>query len=162
MRVTAHVPEKRRAHAPAGYTLAELIVVMLIGGVLLAVTASGFRTEATRQRAEGARNAYAGMLRRARTLAVQRGAQVNLSLSPSQGVATIATPGGTVLDKAALADEFRLDHMVTPSDSDFSVCFGSRGFAVSCGSSLPATVSFVVGGDTTQVHVQALGQTDIQ
>jgi prepilin-type N-terminal cleavage/methylation domain-containing protein len=144
-----------------GYTVIELIMVMAIGAILLGMVVSGASGYVSRKRVSNARDAFVYLAMRARAAAIERGRNVSVHLSASQGLIMVnegCSPSGTELERLALADEFFAKVEVSPDP--LRVCYSPRGFAIESHTNIsaPTTVSFVIGKDTARAIVAPLGQ----
>ena len=72
---------------PAGITLIELLVALLVAGILSALTVPGFTAYLQRERVAGALNRLTGELYHAQMLAVRNGARYQLRFVPAAGCA---------------------------------------------------------------------------
>jgi prepilin-type N-terminal cleavage/methylation domain-containing protein len=68
-----------------GFTLVEVVIVVLILGVLGAVTVPAFRAVTQRDEVTAVADDLATLLRSARLAALERGATVELTIDPSTG-----------------------------------------------------------------------------
>jgi len=144
-----------------GYTVIELIMVMVIGAILLGMVVSGASGYVSRKRVSNARDAFVYLAMRARAAAIERGRNVSVHLSASQGLVMVnegCSPSGAELERLALADEFFAKVEVSPDP--LRVCYSPRGFAIESHTNIsaPTTVSFVIGKDTARAIVAPLGQ----
>jgi prepilin-type N-terminal cleavage/methylation domain-containing protein len=76
------------ARPPAGITLVELLVALVVAGILSALTVPGFSAYLQRERVRGTLNRLTGELHHAQMLAVRNGARFQLRFVPDTGCAT--------------------------------------------------------------------------
>jgi Tfp pilus assembly protein FimT len=97
------------ARSPAGTTLPELLVVLVLTGILSAMAVPGFTGYLQRERVRGALNRFAGELYHVQMLAVRNGARFQLRFVPAAGCATsyqvVRADGGSVVRTVDLARE---------------------------------------------------------
>lgn len=144
-----------------GYTVIELVMVMVIGAILLSMVVTGLSGYISRKRVSNARDAFVYLAMRARAAAIERGRNVSVHLSASEGLVMVhegCSPGGAELERLALADEFFA--IVHASPNPLKVCYSPRGFAIDSHTNIsaPTIISFVIGKDTARAMVAPLGQ----
>ena len=140
---------------PNGFTLIEMLFVMLLGAVVLGVGTRAYSQVENRRAVDNASDAAVLTAFRARSEAMRAGTPVYLKALPGSDVIRVEDPTGAVLHT--------LDMQVYAVDligSDLSLCYTARGFALPGCTSFddPQTLRFVRGVDTTTVTVMPLGQ----
>jgi prepilin-type N-terminal cleavage/methylation domain-containing protein len=75
------------ARPPAGISLIELLVALVVAGILSALTVPGFSAYLRRERARGALNRLTAEIRHTQMLAVRNGARYQLRFRPATGCA---------------------------------------------------------------------------
>jgi len=142
----------------SGFSLIELVVVLMVGSVLTSIAITNFSGVSGRFAVKGARQTLMSMHARARAQAVEYGETVRLTIDAS-GDAAQLTRDGDVLERVDFGSEFNVD-VRTSTGADLRVCMNPRGFAdTGCNNfSSPVTVTFVLTGDTASVRVLTLGQ----
>ena len=151
-----------RGAAEGGFTLIELVFVLVIAGVLLGMMFGNFKQAAAQRSATSARDTYIWMTRRARATAIQRGTNVQVRLAPDLARAVVAAGTGTdsIMDVRYFQADFG-SATTAPSGDSIMICYNPRGFATPCGpTTLPTTVTFTVQGKSAIATVQALGQVE--
>ena len=146
--------DKRRS----GFSIIELVVVLMVGSVLTSIAISSFNGVSGRFATKGARQTFMAMNARARAQAVEYGRIVRLNLDPD-GDSVWLSRAGEVLEVVDFREEFNVD-IRTSTDAELSVCMNARGFAdMGCNNfNSPVTVTFSLASDTASVRVLTLGQ----
>ena len=145
-------------HRRSGYTLLELVVVILVGSVITSIAITSFNGVSGRFAVKGARSTFQALHARARAQAIEFGRSVRLNVDVS-GDSVWLTVADRTLETVRFGKEFNVD-IKTSSLTDLRVCMNPRGFAdPRCNSySSPITVMFVLGEDTASVEILTLGQ----
>ena len=153
-----------RARARPGYTIIELIFVMLIAALLLGMGVNALNKASHERATTGARDGFIWLARRARNLAIQQGTRVRVVLYPdsTKARARLVAPGHRD-DVIAFGAEYSTRVSAGGADSVW-ICYEARGYANSnCTSAgLPVTVTFSRGNIAARAVVQALGQVEAQ
>ena len=148
----------------SGFTLIEMVFVILIGSILTMVALSTFQTAQARMAARSAKTMYATLHQRARSRAIELGSTVIFSVNTTGDSAMILT-NGVVTDVANFRRELEVDLRATPAS--FIMCMTPRGFAdpgcpgLGLGGftlSVPVKVEFWLNADSTSVDVLPMGQ----
>jgi len=142
----------------SGFSIIELVVVLMVGSVLTSIAITEFNGVSGRFAVKGARQTLMSMHARARMQAVELGQTVKLNIDPV-GDSIWLSRGAVVLDVVDFGREFNVD-VLTSSDAEIQVCMNPRGFAdTGCNNfNAPATITFVLTSDTTSVLILPLGQ----
>src|SRR5690606_22234626 len=106
----------------AGFTGIEILVVLVIGGILLAMALPAFGRAIARRGALNARDALVTMGARARSVAIERGATVTLGVAVDEGRAWIAE-GPDTLDVLDYSGEFDAKLAAIRNASLLEICF---------------------------------------
>jgi len=140
-----------------GFTVLELVVVIMVGAVLTTIAIRSLGGVQSRMSVRQARNVFASMHARARAQAVEFGENVLLEVDTG-GDSIWVTRAGTVLEVIRFQNEMGVD--ITGSASTYTVCMNSRGFATeSCNSfNTAVTLGFAQGGETASLQILPLGQ----
>ena len=146
--------EKRRS----GFSIIELVVVLMVGSVLTSIAIQSFHGVSGRFATRGARRTFMSMHARARAQAVEYGETVRLHLDPG-GDSVWLSRDGDVLETVDFGEKFNVD-IRTSTASDLQVCMNARGFAdTGCNNyTSPVTVTFLLASDSASVRVLTLGQ----
>ncbi|MCH7890028.1 MAG: type II secretion system protein [Gemmatimonadetes bacterium] len=142
----------------SGFSIIELVVVLMVGSVLTSIAMTSFNGISGRFATKGARQTFMTMNARARAQAVEYGQTVQLNVDPV-GDSVWLSRGDDILEVLNFGKEFDVD-IHTSTGSELWVCMNARGFADSrCNSfSSPVTVSFLLASDTASVRILSLGQ----
>lgn len=151
---TPEIPGGARAPL-GGYTLIELMIVMLLAALLMGFGVNGLNRAASQRAAKGARDTFVWMARRAQALAVQQGVRVRLILRASAGSARVVAPGRPD-ELFYFGAEYHTT--VSASSDSVSVQYDPRGYANP--QITPVTVTFRQGADSARAVLQALGQVE--
>lgn len=109
-----------------GFTIAELIFVLLIAGVLAAVALNMVRNSRARVSARSARDSFVTLHARARVRAVERGVSAVLYMDFANDSATV-TQGTELIETIRFRDEYNVD-FEGPA-APLLLCMSPRGFA---------------------------------
>lgn len=163
------VPMRRNT---SGFTIIELIVVIMIGSILTGVALSSFREAQTRFAVNGAKQVYMSWHQRARSKAIETGETVIMWVNLTGDSAALLERDGSTYtwgDVQHFGTELNVD-LRHPYYGAFYLCMTPRGFADrGCGywgatygisGGIPDTVrlEFWLAGDSTSVLLLPMGQ----
>jgi prepilin-type N-terminal cleavage/methylation domain-containing protein len=148
-----------RLRGPGGFTLLELLIVLVIGGVLGTVTIRSFSQVHGSLGARTAQSTFLTMHAQARAIAVEQGRDILLVVDPASGEVRIERESDNgIIRIRNLADDY--DVAVTVSGGLLALCMTARGFAdPRCGNVADRReVTFTRGGTSRTVAILPLGQ----
>ena len=142
----------------SGFSIIELVVVLLVGSVLTSIAITNFNGVSGRFAVKGAQQTLMSMHACARVQAVEYGQTVWLHVDPAEDSVWLSR-GSEILDVRDFGEEFNVD-IRTSIDSEVRVCMNPRGFAdTGCNSfTSPVTVTFLLMSDVASVLILTLGQ----
>lgn len=141
----------------AGFTMVEIIVVVIVGGILVSMAMRGFGATTSRIAAESARQDFSALQARTRAYAIERGETARLRTDPAGDSAWVEASAGQI-------DFIDFDDRDIEVDSDetgiITLCMNPRGFAdTTCNSfSGSVTLRFTQGAQTAELTMLPLGQ----
>jgi prepilin-type N-terminal cleavage/methylation domain-containing protein len=157
----------RTRSAREGFTLIEMLIVMIIFGALLTFAIPSFTRMSKGRSAQNARDALVWMGARARARAIERGEVQMLKIDPGNERVSIVrrTTAAAVATDTLEAINFATVHSSTISTTANTViilCYSPRGFAITCASSPNANVdvTFTHSDKTAVARVKPLGQIE--
>lgn len=138
-----------------GFTLVEVVFVLMIGGIIMSVGTREYARLSSQLAVGNARDAMIQTAARARSEAMQSGSLIYLQIRPDDGLVEVETSAGDVLYTLDAAD-----YGAELSGDELSVCYTSRGYALpGCTTvSTVETLHFFRGPDSAAVVVMPLGQ----
>ena len=109
-----------------GFSLIELVIALLVGGILVSIASPGISGARARYAVTGARGAFTALHARARAQAIERGTSVRLIVDTA-GDSVSLSSGGQVLETVRFAGDQNVDITATPST--VVLCMTPRGYA---------------------------------
>jgi type II secretory pathway pseudopilin PulG len=141
-----------------GFTVIELVVVIMVGVALTSIAIRSMAGVQQRMAVRQARTVYAAMHARARAQAIEFGQNVEIDIDPG-GDSIWVSRNDTTLDVIRLFDELGIDLQTAEA---VTICMNSRGFAdESCNSfeeDETVTLVFVMGDRSDSLRILPLGQ----
>lgn len=139
--------------------MVEIVVTLMVAVILLTIAVRSFGDTLSGMAVDGARQSFAAMQARARTLAVERGELTRLDTDPAGDSAWI-TVSSTRVDFLDFMEERGVD-IQSGTSGVITLCMSPRGFAeFDCNSfgDNTVTLDFVQGGESASVTILPLGQ----
>lgn len=139
-----------------GFTIVELVVVILVGMALVGIAMNSFSGVQGRMAARQARSTFASLHARARADAIEFGETSSLWADLDADSVWVQR-GPTVVEKVYFDGDLGVDIRGTGT---LRLCMNARGFAdPACNSfNSPQNVVFAAGSDTAGLQVRTLGQ----
>jgi prepilin-type N-terminal cleavage/methylation domain-containing protein len=149
-----------------GFTLVELLIVMIIGGILLSYAVPAFTRLSHGQNAQNARDRMVWMANRARTIALTRGQVQLFEIDPATNSAWVVRRNPTTAADTTEVVRFNSEYSATVTTSTgnrITLCFSARGYAFTCTGTSPnanvtATVTHIE--KTATARIKPLGQIE--
>lgn len=141
-----------------GFTVIELLIVLVVGGLLSTVAIRSFSQVHGSLGARTAQSTFLTMHAHARSMAVEHGQPVILVVDPAADRVRLEGEDGTVLRSRDFAGDY--DVSIQTGGGTVRLCMTPRGFAdPGCGNvNDRVEVRFVRGGRTRIVGLLPLGQ----
>lgn len=143
-----------------GFTVIELVIAIMVGGILLSIVVAGFGAVENRTATRQARNVFAGLHARARAHAIEFGTRTLFVVDVAGDSAWISR-NDTTLETMRFADQFGVH--LTASDTRYTLCMSPRGYAdTSCNSfTTSASVTFERADESMTATMLPLGQLEM-
>jgi prepilin-type N-terminal cleavage/methylation domain-containing protein len=140
-----------------GFTIIEMMVVVMIGAILATIAMQSFQGVQGRAAARAARNTFVSLHARTRANAIERGQIVKLNID-KDGDSVWITRGTTQVEAVRMGGEdFGVD---IQGSGTLTLCMTPRGYAeINCNNfTSTQTLVFEAGGDTARIDMQTMGQ----
>jgi prepilin-type N-terminal cleavage/methylation domain-containing protein len=141
--------------ARGGFTMMEILIVVVIMGILLLVLVPRVGPTTARREVTGATEAFASIFRQARASAVQQRLPVTLSFNA--GVASLLVTRAGQLDTVGYPMNFPNDFGITPTVSSATIVVAPTGL-VTAGA--PFTFTATKRGESRTITVTGAGRIE--
>jgi len=149
--------------SPNGFTIIELVVVILIGSILVGVAMSSIQNAQSGYAARSGKSVYETLHQLARARSIELGQTVILIVD-SEGDSAFTIDGGAVNNVTHFRQELNVDLRSTPTR--FRICMTPRGYAdpdcpavaFSATTSNPIRLEFWQNADSASVVILPMGQ----
>ncbi len=127
LRVYRRVPPPFAATNRCGFSLIEVLFVLLISGILGVMMVPQIARYTSQRAASNARDAFILTAARARAAAIQSGDEVQLTIDPANGLVSITDLNGTAVGDALDFNNGVVRASMVGTDG-FTICYVPRGF----------------------------------
>ena len=151
-----------------GFTLLEVVIVLVVAGLLVSIVVNSFGRTQTRMAPRAAQSQFLTMHAHARALAVERGVLARLHVDPGTGLVSVFLQDDPLLDQMedwelAISRDFTASYGVTIETSpsgELQLAMTPRGYASPAANSFndEGRVRFVRGNQAREVVLLPLGQ----
>lgn len=142
----------------AGFTIIEIVVALMIGGVLTSIAVKSVGPLVDRFAVRSARNSFVSMHAKSRALAIERGTATRLHLEAG-GDSVWISRDGDFIDSYHFGRRDKVDVQSTPEA--IKICMTPRGYAEGSCNTPPdesVTINFHRGNEQSVVKIMPLGQ----
>jgi prepilin-type N-terminal cleavage/methylation domain-containing protein len=148
----------RRIRSQSGLTVIELLIVLVVGGILSMAAIRGFGGVHGNLATRSAQSTFMTMHAHARALAVERGEPIILRVDTTDGMVTVETGDGEVIQARDFSREYDVEFK--GSKEVIRLCMTARGFAdPRCGNvDGKVKLEFVRGQRSRGIALLPLGQ----
>lgn len=140
-----------------GFSLIELVVVVIIGTIMTTIVIRGFGNARAGNSVRAAEQNFRGLHARARAYAIERGEQTWLIVDPNQDEVRVLDSGGTVVDQMDFFETLGVDVV---SDGVLRLNFTPRGYSDPDQNNFDALTKIVFGqeADERVIYLLPIGQ----
>jgi prepilin-type N-terminal cleavage/methylation domain-containing protein len=151
-----HLALENMTRPRSGFTILELVIVIMVGALLTGIAFRGFSGVQGRMAARQARQSLASLHARTRANAIEMGTTVQLNIDRGGDSAWVQR-GSTRVETIHFRGELDVD---IQGSGTVRLCMNPRGFAETACNSFTSTetIVFAAGGDTAGVQIRTLGQ----
>ena len=153
-------PRLRRRSARAGFTLLEMAIVLIIGGILIGMATLSFSAVNTRRSARRAAQVFSRDLALARSMAVRERQKVVVRFHESALAYEVETASGREVVSRRFGPDYDVDlDGLTLGETGDSIVFSNRGIAT-LGGAL-GTATFQAGSARYAVTFNGMGAAQV-
>jgi len=140
-----------------GFTLIEMLTVIMIGAALTGFAVKGFGATSNRASTRQARNVFSGMAARARAQAIESGFTTIL-ITDARDDSVMILANGQIVEDVRFGEEMDIDIRATQDVT--RLCMNPRGYAnQDCNSfNTRVEVAFFQGHESRSLEILPLGQ----
>jgi type II secretion system protein H len=142
----------------SGFTLIEMLMVVVIMGIVLSIASPKLTTAASQMAVHNARNEVSAMISLTRALAVQNGRRATFVQEGNSVRVELARGYGSTTDTVAARDLAEQHKVALGSSAKLEVPFDPRGFAIRSSADESRIISIQRDGFTDTVCVIGLGK----
>jgi hypothetical protein len=141
----------------AGFTVLELLIVLVLGVIMTSMALKGFGMVANRFAAREARGVFQGMVARTRAQAIESGWSTML-IADAHGDSVMVLANGRIVENVRFGEELGVD--IQTQQPLTRICMTPRGFANPDCNSFSSTIKmvFVRGPREETIEILPLGQ----
>jgi prepilin-type N-terminal cleavage/methylation domain-containing protein len=157
--------DRGRRTSPHGFTVLELLIVMLVVVLMAGVAAPAISSAQNRMGLNNATNGVVFLSSRARAHAANRGAIALLEIDPNTDQGWVRFGNDTVVGGFVdFREDFGSGIDVSDDEGLLTICYSPRGYAQpGCADvpRLPVYIVFTRGGHSDSVRIEALGRVEV-
>jgi Tfp pilus assembly protein FimT len=148
---------RKMKRSTSGFTVLELIIVLVLGVIMTSMAIKGFGMVANQASVREARGMFQSMLARTRAQAIESG-WTTMLIADAQGDSVMVLANGQIVENVRFGEELGIDIQTTARLT--RICMNPRGFAnPDCNSfSSPIKMAFVRGPKAQSIEILPLGQ----
>jgi prepilin-type N-terminal cleavage/methylation domain-containing protein len=141
----------------AGFTVLELLIVVVLGTILTSMTLKGFGMVSNQAAAREARGVFQGLVARTRAQAIESGIPTML-IADARGDSVMVFANGRVVENIRFGEELGVD--IQTEQPVTRICMTPRGYANPDCNSFSSTIkmAFVRGPKTKTIEILPMGQ----
>jgi len=150
----------KSASTRPGFSLIELMVVLIIGTILMTFAIPGYTRMTQAKHAQNARDNLVWMGARARAKAIERGQVWQLEIDPALERARVRRRGAAIAqDSVTFSSEFH-STVTTSTNALVTICYTPRGYALTSCNANNVDVTFTHADKSAVARIKPLGQIE--